>query len=138
MICGGLFDVWSAVRSKCASYLPAIIDSMGLPHAEALFLRLSSEVTYTRSDPQQRSSWRRIEGGLLGMIAIVRKFSWASNRAGSPGRPASSFDGTSEVFHIRFAQTDELLDKLPPFITDGLQVGGCRAWGGRDLALASL
>jgi hypothetical protein len=119
LICEGLFDVWSAVRNISAACLPPIIDNMELGDAEALFIRLSTEVTYSRGKPNV-GSWRRIEGGLLGMIAIVRKFSWASSRTARS--TMTQFDGTSEVFRMRFAGSDVLLKKLPVFITDGLKV----------------
>jgi len=73
-LCRGLCDVWSAVRNKCASHLPAILSRMRMSDVEGLFCRLSDACFVD-------APWQTIEGALLGMIAIVRRFSWVSTRS---------------------------------------------------------
>ena len=114
-ILGGLTDVWSAIRSKCAARLSEILTRMELSHVEALYAKLVTTCGTARS------LWQAKDGALLGMVTIIRAFNWDTAGSASPRKSRNTKEsiGTRSAFQMKFGDTD--LDCLPAFITDGFR-----------------
>ena len=81
----GLTDVWSVIRKQCAAKLAGFAEHLPM----ALLQQLFRSLVETCKGPG--SSWQEVEGALLGMNAIIRKFTWEALRGDDPdaGPPAA-------------------------------------------------
>jgi len=68
IIVQGLTDVWSAIRKACANRLFSVAEAFDLDEVQLLFQEL---LELARSED---TSWQAVEGSLLGMTTIIKRF----------------------------------------------------------------
>eukprot|EP00047_Mylnosiga_fluctuans_P015264 m.44770 g.44770 ORF g.44770 m.44770 type:complete len:1243 (+) comp5842_c0_seq1:74-3802(+) len=121
----GCRDVWSAVRSACASRTAPLLERMTLGQLERVYelmFRICSDA---------ESTWQAAEGSLQVMAAALRCFTWKPRvlvRAGSDSADERGLDGDDEAFALDNDAGDyalwhcgEPFNALPPFMEHGLR-----------------
>eukprot|EP00736_Rhodelphis_marinus_P010543 Rmarinus@m.29448 len=72
IVLSGVTDVWSAVRKSCASRVAAMTDTLSLAQMQCVFSKLFEVCE------MEGSCWYWVEGALVTITALLRKFQWGS------------------------------------------------------------
>ncbi|XP_070575993.1 uncharacterized protein [Ptychodera flava] len=106
MVCG-LTDIWSAIRNACVARLSPIIEHFKITQIEAFFQDLAKICL------NKESTWQAIEGAVMGINSIIRRFQWIGCQ---PAEPSLSGSGTEKAeYYLKFGV--EELTQLPIFIS---------------------
>ncbi|XP_071494032.1 uncharacterized protein [Diadema antillarum] len=106
VVLAGLTDIWSAIRKATVSRLPGILASFTIKEAEDFFGALAK---ICQSDD---SSWQSVEGALMAINSLLRRFQWIGRL---PVEPFSRGSVEETRYFVKFG--NEELSNLPLFIT---------------------
>ena len=112
VLVGGLTDVWSAIRKSCANRLSAVADAFVMDQMKALTDELLALCA------SADSSWQQVEGSLLGLSAIVKRFRVELLPAPAEQSVSLRPEELPAVFQIHFGS--QTYQQLPDFISDKL------------------
>ncbi|XP_072051956.1 uncharacterized protein [Amphiura filiformis] len=104
MLCG-LTDIWSAIRNAAVSRLAHVIDGFSLSELQVFFMSLAQICQ------SKESTWQSIEGALMAITGILKRFQWTGKLASSSVYDVSG--GTQ--FILKFGKQE--LSQLPEFLT---------------------
>ncbi|XP_030831113.1 uncharacterized protein LOC764251 isoform X2 [Strongylocentrotus purpuratus] len=102
----GLTDIWSAIRKACVSRLPSILASLTVEEAEKFF------ETLAKICQNNESSWQSVEGALMAITSLLRRFQWISRQ---PVEPFFQGPVDKNKYFVKFG--NEELSNIPSFIT---------------------
>ncbi|XP_041455254.1 uncharacterized protein LOC121408020 isoform X2 [Lytechinus variegatus] len=102
----GLTDIWSAIRKASVSRLPIILASLTVEEAENFF------ETLAKICQSKESSWQSIEGALMAINSLLRRFQWISRE---PVEPFFRGPVDKNKYFVKYGS--EELTNIPAFIT---------------------
>ncbi|XP_031558056.1 uncharacterized protein LOC116294568 isoform X2 [Actinia tenebrosa] len=109
LIVSGITDVWSAIRNTCVARLAQILEHFTLHQAHIFYSELI-KICHSKE-----SSWQAVEGAVMGMTTLVRRFSWTGVMKQHINN--NTKDDTAE-YMLKFGKCEQ--STLPSFILDSV------------------
>ncbi|KAK3746389.1 hypothetical protein QZH41_018199, partial [Actinostola sp. cb2023] len=109
LILSGITDVWSAIRNSCVARLAQTLGCFTLDQAHIFYGEL------IQICQAKESSWQAIEGAVMGMTTLVRRFNWTGVLKRQLNN--NTKEEISE-YMLKFGSSEQ--SSLPKFIMDSV------------------